>query len=248
MSMPAHRVDVLAIGAHPDDVELHAGGTLLRLAALGYSTGIVDLTRGECATRGTPEERAEESAAAALELGLSHRSQLDLGDGHLADTLASRTAVAAVLRQLRPRLVLTHHRDQPHPDHTAAADIVGAAVYLGGLANWHPSADASPHRPATLLSFGLPHSVTPSFIVDISDWAARKAAAIRCHRSQFGEPLPGEVGSGVSCQSFLERVEARQRHYGSLVQVRHGEAFHVRGIPMVDDPVKFFSRPMDILP
>ena len=156
--------------------------------------------------------------------------------------------VAAVLRQLRPRLVLTHHRDQPHPDHTAAADIVGAAVYLAGLARWHPSADASPHRPATLLSFGLPHSVTPSFIVDISDWAERKSAAIRCHRSQFGELLPGETASGVSCQSFLERVEARQRHYGSLVQVRHGEAFHVRGIPTVDDPVKFFSRPMDILP
>jgi len=155
MSMPVHRVDVLAIGAHPDDVELHAAGTLLRLAALGYSTGIVDLTRGELATRGTPEERAAESAAAALELGLSHRSQLDLGDGHLADTLASRTAVAAVLRQLRPRLVLTHHRDQPHPDHTAAADIVGAAVYLAGLVRWHPSADASPHRPTTLLSFGL---------------------------------------------------------------------------------------------
>jgi bacillithiol biosynthesis deacetylase BshB1 len=248
MSMPAHRVDVLAIGAHPDDVELHAGGTLLRLAALGYSTGIVDLTRGELATRGTPEQRAAESAAAALELGLSHRSQLDLGDGHLADTLASRTAVAAVLRQLRPRLVLTHHRDQPHPDHTTAADIVGAAVYLAGLARWHPSADASPHRPTTLLSFGLPHDVTPSFIVDISDWAERKSAAIRCHRSQFGELLPGETASGVSCQSFLERVEARQRHYGSLVQVHHGEAFHVRGIPTVDDPVKFFSRPMDILP
>lgn len=246
--MPAHRVDVLAIGAHPDDVELHAGGTLLRLAALGYSTGIVDLTRGECATRGTPEERAAEAAAAALELGLSHRSQLDLGDGHLADTLVCRTAVATILRQLRPRLVLTHHRDQPHPDHAAAADIVGAAVYLAGLANWHPSADAAPHRPAALLSFGLPRSVTPSFIVDVSDWAARKAAAIRCHRSQFGDPLPGEAGSGVSCPSFLERVEARQRHYGSLVQVRHGEAFHVRGIPMVDDPVKSFSQPMDILP
>jgi bacillithiol biosynthesis deacetylase BshB1 len=248
MSMPAHRVDVLAIGAHPDDVELHAGGTLLRLAALGYSTGIVDLTRGELATRGTPEERAAEAAAAELELGLTHRSQLDLGDGHLEDTLACRTAVATVLRQLRPRLVLTHHRDQPHPDHTAAADIVGAAVYLAGLARWHPSTDASPYRPTTILSFGLPHSVTPSFIVDISDWAERKAAAIRCHRSQFGELLPGDLPSGVSCQSFLERVEARQRHYGSLVQVRHGEAFHVRRIPTVDDPVKFFSRPMDILP
>jgi bacillithiol biosynthesis deacetylase BshB1 len=245
---PSPTVDVLAVGAHPDDVEFHAGGTLLRLVALGYSTGILDLTRGESATRGTPEIRAAEAEAAAHVLGLRHRSCLDLGDGQLTDSLAARTAVALAFRRLRPRLVLTHHWDQPHPDHVATAQIVTAAAYLAGLANWQPASSLPRHRPSRVAHFGLPHAVQPTFIVDISEWASKKEEAIRCHRSQLHDPTSSAPETGVSSPEHLDRLDAIHRYYGTLIQTRYGEAFATRGIPAVRDPVQFLSGPMDILP
>ena len=245
----ADSVDVLAIGAHPDDVELFAGGTLLRLAALGYTTGIVDLTRGEAATRGTADERAAEAERAAGVLRLAHRESLDLGDARLDDSERGRSAIVEVLRRLRPRLVLTHHPDQPHPDHAAAARAVVAAAYLAGVAKFAPGADGlAAHRPSAVAHFGLPASVAPSFVVDVSDFADARLAAIRCHRSQLHDPSSTEPESAVASAGFLERLDARHRWYGSLVQARVGEAFHVRETLLVDDPVRVLARPSDPLP
>jgi bacillithiol biosynthesis deacetylase BshB1 len=245
---PTPTVDVLAVGAHPDDVEFHAGGTLLHLASLGYSTGILDLTRGESASRGTPEIRAAEAEAAARVLGLSHRSCVDLGDGQLADTLATRTAVALAFRRLQPRLVLTHHWDQPHPDHVATARIVTAAAYLAGLAHWQTASPLPRHRPSQVAHFGLPHSVQPSFIVDVSAWASKKDKAIRCHRSQLHDPASTAPASAVSSPDHLDRLDAIHRYYGTLIRTRYGEAFVVRGVLSVEDPVRLLSGPMGILP
>ena len=255
----ADSVDVLAIGAHPDDVELFAGGTLLRLAALGYTTGIVDLTRGEAATRGTADERAAEAERAAGVLRLAHRESLDLGDARLDDSERVRSAIVEVLRRLRPRLVLTHHPDQPHPDHAAAARAVVAAAYLAGVAKFAPGADGrAAHRPSAVAHFGLPASVAPSFVVDVSDFADARRDAIRCHRTQLhhssgtGPQLHDSSStappSAVSAEGFLERLDARHRYYGSLVQARVGEAFFVRDTLLVDDPVRVLARPSDPLP
>ncbi len=242
-------VDVLAIGAHPDDVELFAGGTLLRLAALGYATGIVDLTRGEAATRGTPEGRAAEAEQAARVLGLAHRESLDLGDARLEDSEHARAAVVEVLRRLRPRLVLTHHADQPHPDHAAAARVVLAAAYLAGVAKFAPAADGrAAYRPCAVAHFGLPASVAPSFVVDVSDFAEARRDAIRCHRSQLHDAASTAPASAVATEGFLERLDARHRYYGSLVQARVGEAFFVRETLLVDDPVRVLGRAADPLP
>lgn len=244
----ADRVDVLGIGAHPDDVELFAAGTLLRLATLGYATGIVDLTRGEASTRGTVDERATEAERAALVLGLAHRETLDLGDARLADAQPVRAAIVEVLRRLRPRLVLTHHPEQPHPDHVAAAHAVRAAAYLAGVASFAPAGGLAPYRPGVIVHFGLPCAATPSFVVDVSDFAERRMEAIRCHRSQLHDATRAAPDTAVSAPGFLERLEARHRHYGALIQARVAEAFVVREMLAVDDPVRLLARPPDPLP
>ncbi len=242
-------VDVLGVGAHPDDVELFAGGTLLRLASLGYATGIVDLTRGEASTRGTPDVRATEAEQASHVLGLAHRESLDLGDARLDDSERVRAAIVAVLRRLQPRLVLTHHPDQPHPDHAAAARAVVAAAYLAGVAKFAPSPDARvPHRPCAVAHFGLPSSVPPSFVVDVSDFAGKRLDAIRCHRSQLHDAASSAPQSAIATEGFLERLDVRHRYYGSLVQARFGEAFFVRDTLAVEDPVRMLARPADPLP
>ena len=240
-------IDALVIAAHPDDAEIGAGGTLLRLASLGYTTGILDLTRGELSTRGTPAERTEESLAAARLLGLSHRSTLDLGDGQLADTHQARSSLVAALRRLRPKLVLTHYWEQPHPDHVAAARLVRAAVYLAGLTKWDALEGTERHRPGAVAHFGLPKGTTPSFIVDISAWAEQKMAAIRCHRSQFHDPHRQEPETIISSEGFLERLDALQRAAGAAIGTRHGEGFFIREALALDDPVQQLSRTMDIL-
>jgi bacillithiol biosynthesis deacetylase BshB1 len=245
---PPETVDVLAIGAHPDDVELHAGGTLLRLAALGYTTGIVDLTRGEAATRGTVAERAAEALAAAAVLGAACRESLDLGDSRLIDTEATRAAVVALLRRLRPRVVLTHHADQPHPDHAAAASLVTAAAYLAGLKRFGPDDRLPPHRPAAVLHFGLPRSTPPSFVVDVSPFEEAWERAVRCHRSQWHDSRRAEAETAVSQPDFLARVIARRRGDGAAIGAAAGEAFWVRRCLPVDDPVALFDRPYDVLP
>ena len=239
-------VDVLAIGAHPDDAELHAGGTLLRLVSLGYRTGIVDLTRGETASRGTVEERAAEASRAAAVLGLTLRQTLDLGDGRLDDTPAIRVAVVAVLRRLRPRLVLTHHEEEPHPDHGATARIVRAAAYLAGLARWEPDAGPGRHRPHAVLHFGLPRWVPPSFVVDIAPWAERKQQAIACHASQLYDPGRAGPATAVSAPSFLDDLAVRGHATGTLIGSRQAEAFLVREPLVVDDPVALFPRPLGL--
>lgn len=134
------QLDVLAIAAHPDDVELSAGGTLIKLAKLGYQTGVLDLTRGEAGTRGTPEIRAAEAAEAARLMGLSVRDNSGLGDAHLWLNEESRTKLVRLLRRWRPRVVLTQHYDDPHPDHAHTAQLVREAAHLAGLARYDAEA------------------------------------------------------------------------------------------------------------
>jgi bacillithiol biosynthesis deacetylase BshB1 len=234
-------VDVLAFGPHPDDVELTMGGTLLKLQAAGYRTGIVDLTSGEMGTRGTTELRMREAEEAARLLGVTVRRNLNLGDGKLEPSGAAKRKVAEVIRELRPRIVFTNYPENNHPDHTAAGPLVAEAAYLAGLKKLEASGE--PHRPNRVLYYLVPHKVSPSFIVDVTPFHERKMTAVRAFASQLFAPGSSDPQTFISQPGFLSRVEALDRYYGALIDVDFGEAFYLREAMRVDDPVKFFDSP-----
>jgi len=235
------QVDVLAFGPHPDDVELLVGGTLLRLASLGYRTAIVDLTAGEMGTRGTREKRAAEAEGAAKLLGAVTRRCLDLGDGRLTVDWSSKLAVVQVIRELRPRLVFTNYWENNHPDHAVSGPLIAEAAYLAGLTRL--DAKGEPHRPHRVIYYFVPHRVAPSFIVDVSDYYQKKLSAIQSHRSQFHDPTSQEPETTISHPDFLARIEGIHRYFGSLIDVEFGEAFFVREALKVDDPMALFDKP-----
>lgn len=218
------RCEVLAVGAHPDDVELGCGGTLARLAAAGRRVGILDLTRGELATRGTPAGRAEEAARAARALGVTWRHVLDLPDGGLdSHDGAQRDAVVAVLRQAMPTVVIFPHWGDPHPDHAAGSRLVQDACFLAGLARWHEEL-GTPHRPRLLLAYPGPRQLlVPHLVVDVTTSAPAKRRALAAHASQFetAAGTPTHLASG----HFLAAVEGRDRAAGNTVGCEVGEGF-----------------------
>jgi bacillithiol biosynthesis deacetylase BshB1 len=220
-----HGIDVLAFGPHPDDVELFCGGTMIRLAEQGHTTAVVDLTRGEKASHGTPEERAREAEAAAAAMGLAFRDQLGLPDTELAPVPAQIARVVEVLRRRRPEIVLAPWIEDRHPDHAAAGALVARAVMLAGVRNFAP--EAGPRfAPRQLLYYALRHRMTPSFIVDTSAVAARKAAAIACHASQLTRRAggPGDADPTlISAPGAIAAIDARDRYYGSMIGQSHGE-------------------------
>ena len=240
------QLDVLAIAAHPDDVELSVGGTLIKLAKMGYQTGILDLTRGEAGTRGTPEVRAAEAAQAAEMLGLAVRENLDLGDAHVWLSEESRVKVVRALRRLRPRVVFTQYWDDPHPDHAHTSQIVREAAHLAGLAKYDAEAGLERFRPSCVAYFLFPRTVAPTFIVDISAVSVRKWEAIRCHTSQFYDPQSQAPQSRVSTQQFLDEIEARDRYFGALIGAKHGEAFFVREALNIPDPIELLTQRMNM--
>ncbi|MGH9460872.1 MAG: bacillithiol biosynthesis deacetylase BshB1 [Vicinamibacteria bacterium] len=234
-------VDVVAFGPHPDDVELLVGGTLLRLAALGYRTAIVDLTAGEMGTRGTREKRKAEADEAARHLGVTTRRCLDLGDGRVTPDLHSKMKVVMAIRELRPSLVFTNYWESNHPDHANAGPLVEEAAYLSGLSRIDVGGE--PHRPNRVIYYFVPHRVPPSFIVDISDYYEKKLHAVQSYRSQFHDPTSSEPQTTLSHPDFFARIEGIHRYYGALIDATFGEAFYVREALKVDDPIAFFDKP-----
>jgi len=233
------KLDVVAFGAHPDDIELSVGGTLAKLAERGYRTGVVDMARGEMGTRGNVRVRSAEAQAAARVLGLRVRDNLKLADGRIFDSQAVRLKVIKVLRKYRPDLVLTHYWDHKHPDHVHASQIVTEACYLSGLAKIRTGQER--FRPQRVLYFMLPPYIQPSFVVDISDSFETKMKALGCFRSQLHNPRSKEPGTYLSVPEFLPALESQHRYYGTLIQSRYGEAFYCKEAISVDDPVAFFA-------
>jgi len=246
MGEKVSELDVLAIFSHPDDAELSVAGTLLKLKAQGYRTGVCDMTRGEMGTRGTPEIRAIEAEEAAAVLGLDARINLELPDGQIWLTEESRTAVVRVLRAHKPKVLLTTHWDDPHPDHAATSRIVREAARLATMKRY----DAESGQPALKMP-AIAHSlfsrrVVPSFIVDVSDFVEDKMRAIRAHSSQFYSAASVEPETRISQRNFLHEIEQRMNYFGSLIGVKAGEPFYVREALNVDDPVALLTRPMNI--
>ena len=228
------KVDVLAIAAHPDDMELICGGTLIRAHMLGRSTGILDLAAGEMASRGTPEIRAKEAAKAATVMEVSVRENLGFPDGGITNTPETRAKVAIVIRRLQPKIVITHSLHGRHPDHPIVAQLVRDACFVAGLKKVEPS--IPPYRPLKVvhaLSFREDNQ-KPTFVVDISDAFDKKLEAIRCYESQFGDAVQaGEVYPNGEPLADLIRHHAA--HYGSLIRCRYGEPFYTTETMRVDD-------------
>jgi N-acetylglucosamine malate deacetylase 1 len=227
-------VDILAIGAHPDDMELICGGTLVRANMLGRSTGILDLAAGEMASRGTPDLRAREAAQAAKVMGVSVRENLGFPDGGIQNTPDTRAKLAVVIRRLKPKIVITHSQHGRHPDHPTVAQLVRDACFVAGLKKVAP--EFAPHRPLKVihaLSFREDNQ-KPTFVVDITESFEKKLEAIACYASQFGDAVQaGEVYPNGEPLNDLIRHHAA--HYGSLIRCRYGEPFYTTETMRVDD-------------
>lgn len=228
-------VDALIFGPHPDDIEICAGGLALVLRGRGYSVGGIDLTAGESGTRGTPDQRSEEARAGAELLGLQFRECLGLPDGAIQNDLASRDLVIDAIRRHRPSLVVAPIPVDHHPDHSRAGLLVKEARFLAGCARIGPAGD--PWRPGRVLFYPSREIAEPSLVVDVSAVWESKMRAVRAHRSQLHDPDSDEPLTAISAPGFLAMVEARARHFGSLVGVEFGEAYSVDGPLAVDDPV-----------
>lgn len=223
------KLDVLAIGSHPDDVELGCGGTLALLARQGRKVGILHLTRGERGTRGTPELRQKEAERAAEALGAAELGFLDCGDGAFRTGEAEEDALIEVLRRRRPELVLGPTPRDRHPDHQRAHDLVAAACFYSGLSNRGPG--GPPHRPAAVFSYMQHDPFDPAFIVDVSSVWDRKLESLAAYRSQLHQPGAEEEGEDgqpmtkVASREFRLAVEGRARHFGLMIGAEMGEPF-----------------------
>ena len=236
-SSPQAVVDVLAIAAHRDDVEQTCGGTLLVQKALGWRTGILDLTQGEGGTRGSAAERAAEASAAAQILGVAHREALDLPDSNVQNTLENRLKVAAVLRRLRPRVVILPYWQGRHPDHYTSATLGYEACFAAGLASLDlPAGDGAPHRPFKILYASLYADVRPSFVVDITPHIETRLQSLLAYRSQYGGQ-PAGASLFVPEEDIRERMFSTARHYGLLAGVRYAEPFVQREVGLAQDLV-----------
>jgi N-acetylglucosamine malate deacetylase 1 len=233
------KTDILAIGAHPDDVEMIVGGTLAKMIDRGRKVVTVDLTRGEMGTRGTPEVRAREAAAAAATLGVKERINLDMGDGVLEDTLKNRARLVEVIRDYRPAIVLCHYWKDLHPDHMAAGMMVQNIMYPLGFEKY--PADGEPYRPNAFLFYKGHIPFVPSFVVDTSGYFEKKMEAIRSFSSQLHNANSDERLTGIAKPDFLLRIEARDRYFGSLIERTHGEPFKIKRAVPVDDPTELFA-------
>jgi len=239
-------LDALAVYSHPDDAELTCAGTLLKLKSLGRRTGVVDVTRGEMGTRGTPEQRAEEAREAARVMRLDVRVNLEQPDGHVFVTDEARTALVRVIRTYRPKVILTAHWDDPHPDHAATARLAREAARLASMRRYDEAAGQGAVKMPALAHAAYSRLVAPSFIVDISEFVEEKLRSILAHRSQFYDPNSKEPVTRISEEGFLKQLEARWRYAGSLINVAAGEAYYVREALNVADPVELLTRPMNI--
>jgi len=235
-------VDLLAIAAHRDDVELLAGGTVARAAAQGHRVGILDLTAGERGTDGSAELRGAEADAAAKVMGAVARRNAGLPDAGLQNTPETRRVVVEMVRAFRPRVVILPYPNGRHPDHRIASQLAYDACFLAGLKRFEAAGE--PHRPHKLL-YALAYredAVKPSFVVDITAQIETKMAAIRCYASQFdGKTWGGEVFPGGD-RPLYDQVMMHAARYGSLIRKEYGEPFYIAETMEVDDVVALGVR------
>jgi len=229
-----HTVDILAIAAHRDDVELTCGGALIKAASLGRKTAVIDLTAGELGTRGSAQLRGEEASNAASVMGLSARENLGLPDGGVLNTPETRALLAESIRRFKPQVVIAPSMTGKHPDHTVSAQLIRDACFVAGLKKVAPEVPV--HRPRKIIHCLAyrEDNIKPTFVVDISDVFEKKLEAVKCYASQFDEAIQaGEVFPNG--EPLYDIIRHQAAHYGSLIRARYGEPFYTTETMRVDD-------------
>ena len=225
-------LDILAIAAHPDDIEQTCGGTLIRMAGMGYRTGVLDLTAGDMGSRGASEIRLQEAGVAAACMGLAWRGNMHLPDARLENTISVRMSLAGELRNLKPRVVILPYWQGRHPDHYRASEIGYESCFLAGLRKLDDTTE--PHRPAKILYASSYANVTPSFVVDITNQFDQRMSALLSYKSQYGD-VSNASDLFPTQLEIRERLAAVARFYGNLIGVKYGEPFVVKEMMQVND-------------
>jgi len=222
------QTDILCFGAHPDDVEISAGGTVAKHIALGKKVAFVDLTRGELGTRGTAETRDQEAQDAQKHLKITERINLDLGDGFFEHNQANLMKVIEVIRYFQPETVLANAIHDRHPDHAKGAKLVADACFLAGLpkinTTWNGESQI-PWRPKNLLHYIQDHYINPDFAIDVTSFVSLKFETLRCYKTQFYNPNSSEPQTPISGKEFFDFLESRMREYGRAIGAEFAEGF-----------------------
>jgi N-acetylglucosamine malate deacetylase 1 len=232
------KLDILAIGAHPDDVELSCGGTVIKLVKQGRRVGVVDITAGELGTRGTAERRAHEANEAAKLMGIHARVSLGIPDGNIENTVENRLKLVRVIREYRPEVLLISYPVDRHPDHEHAHLLCREAAFYSGLEKiktTHRGKDQDPFRPPSSYYYMHWYEFVPSFIVDISEEFDQRMKVMRAYTSQFHNPESTERETILSKPEFLEMIRTRLEYYGDKIGVKYGEPFFSPHTMKVDD-------------
>jgi bacillithiol biosynthesis deacetylase BshB1 len=232
------KLDVLAIGAHPDDVELSCGGTICKLVKQGRNVGLADLTGGELGTRGTPEVRAKEAADASKILGVAVRENLGLLDGDIDVSKGNILKLISLLRKYKPDVLLIPHSFDRHPDHEHAHTLCREALFYSGLEKITTTLDGKPQdpfRPRAYYHFMQWFEFVPSFIVDISDEFEQRMKAVRAFKSQLHDPSSKEPETALSDPEFIKFLHTRYEYYGDRIGKKHGEPFYSPGSVAISD-------------
>lgn len=246
------KLDILAIAAHPDDIEITCGGTLIKMVKRGRAVGALDLTRGEMGTHGDENDRAKEASDAARIMGLAYRGNAEIEDAAVENNQENRLRVAAIIRATRPELVILPHWEQRHPDHFACSKLGYDACYLAGLKKL--PLDGEPHRPRKIVYASYFRNIDHSFLVDISEEFEKKCEAVAAYKSQFGnaqslkdvfkeyiERLTPKSGASQNVFSpginIYDLMHTRARALGQMVRVQYAEAFTVKERILIDDPL-----------
>ena len=231
------KLDILVLSAHPDDAELGCGGTILKHVASGRKVGVVDLTKGELGTRGTPETRQKEAADSAKILGLSVRENLGLPDGFFRNEHDHQLEVVKAIRKYQPEIILANARYDRHPDHGRGSELAFEGSFLSGLAKVKTSVDGKeqqPWRPKALYHYIQSQFITPDFVVDVSEFWEKKMDSIRAFRTQFYDPNSKEPDTYISSPAFMKMLESRGHEYGHAIGAKYGEGYTVRRYIGVD--------------
>lgn len=231
--------DLLFISAHADDTELSCGGTIAKFVKDGLRVGMIDLTRGEMGTRGTPAERAREAAKSARILGAAFRRHLDLGDGGLRTGRDEELQIIEIVRRHRPRIVFSPYPDERHPDHVRTGRLVTEASFYAGLRRLETGLPA--HRPQAVVYYLQNYMLPLSFVVDVSAAWKTKMRAVAAFKSQFYNPKSKEPTTFIASKNFIDMIEARGRHFGALIGASYGEGFVTKQPPKIDDVIAAYE-------